>query len=230
VAPDPDPLLVLTVADTGVGVAPDKAESIFDPFVQGDASISRTYGGTGLGLAIARQLASVLGGTLGYEARTGGGSVFTLAVPCRPTDAPDLATVASGALAAPRPAIRVLLAEDNEVNRTMGARMLARLEAEVVTAEDGAHAAELATSGRFDLVLMDLQMPRLDGIEAARIIRNFERSRGVAPVPIVALTGNDPGDYGDACAAAGMNGFLRKPVGLAALRELLDRVASGASA
>jgi signal transduction histidine kinase/CheY-like chemotaxis protein len=227
---DADPMLVLVVADSGVGIPPDKAETVFDAFVQGDESISRTYGGTGLGLAIGRQLAGVLGGTLTHEARPGGGSVFTVAVPCRPTDAPVGVASPPREPEAPRPGIRVLLAEDNEVNRTVGARMLERLDAQVVIAEDGAQAAELATTGTFDLVLMDLQMPRLDGIEATRIIRNYEKSRGAAEVTIVAMTGNDPADYGEACAAAGMNGFLMKPVGLTELRGLLAGLGAGSRA
>jgi CheY-like chemotaxis protein len=225
-AGDADPVLIVAVADSGIGIPPEKAEAIFEAFVQGDESISRTHGGSGLGLAISRQLAHVMGGSLTYEARPGGGSVFTLRVPCRVVDAADVSPSPRTAPAASRPGVRVLLAEDNEVNRAMGARLLARLEADVVTASDGSEAADLAAKDAFDLVLMDLQMPRVDGIQAARIIRAFEEANGRTQVPIVALTGNDPGDYGEACAAAGMNGFLVKPVGLAELSRVLAGVGS----
>ena len=230
VAPDlssPAPRLVLRVTDTGAGIAPELLDTIFEPFVQGDASISRTYGGTGLGLAIARQLATLLDGTLTVESRLGEGSVFTLAVPLRVVDAPPPAPAGPEPAATPAAGLRVLLAEDNEINRAVASRMLRRLDAHVLVAENGARAVEVAASEIVHLILMDLQMPGLDGIEAARIIRNFERSRGLPAVPIVAMTGNDPEDYGDACTAAGMDGFLMKPVDMARLREVLGRVAAG---
>jgi signal transduction histidine kinase/CheY-like chemotaxis protein len=225
-----DPRLVVTVSDTGAGIPPEQARSIFEPFIQGDASISRTHGGTGLGLAIATQLTELMGGTLAVRSRLGVGSVFTLAVPVLPALAPPDAAAPTGADAAPaRPgdarAIRVLLAEDNEINRLVASRMLSRIGAHATVAGNGIEAVTLATAEDFRLILMDLQMPGMDGIEAARAIRLAEAARGAAAVPIIAMTGNDPGDYGDECEAAGMNGFLMKPVGLVELRALLDRIA-----
>jgi signal transduction histidine kinase/CheY-like chemotaxis protein len=247
------PRLVVEVADTGVGIAPEQARSIFEPFVQGDASISRTYGGTGLGLAIARQLAELLEGTLAVRSLLGEGSVFTLAIPVRVVEAPVEAPVEASATAPAPPGEapsgeapagsacgsardatsdatreqtrpRVLLAEDNAINRTVASRMLERLGARVDIAGHGTEAVRLAAEARFDLVLMDLQMPGVDGIEAARRIRSAEVAERTARVRIIAMTGNDPLDYGDACLAAGMDGFLMKPVGLAELRAILDDV------
>jgi CheY-like chemotaxis protein len=126
--------------------------------------------------------------------------------------------------------LRVLLAEDNALNRTVASRMLERLGADVTVAEDGRRAAQLAADENFDLVLMDLQMPVLDGIGAAREIRADERSRCRPAVRLVALTGNVPDDYADACAAAGMDAFLVKPVDLQELRGILDAVRSGGGA
>jgi CheY-like chemotaxis protein len=225
-AAHPSPRLVLRVTDTGAGIAPDQLDPIFEPFVQGDASISRTHGGTGLGLAIARQLASVLGGTLTVRSRQGEGSEFTLTVPFRVIDAPVEAAAPPEPIVPPAAGLRVLLAEDNEINRTVASRMLDLLDADVVVAEDGARAVGIATTSAVDLVLMDLQMPGLDGIEAARIIRSHERERDLPAVPIVAMTGNDPDDYGVACADAGMDGFLMKPVGMDDLRSLLASIAA----
>jgi signal transduction histidine kinase/ActR/RegA family two-component response regulator len=218
----PDPRFVVVVADTGPGVSPELARAIFEPFVQGDATISRTHGGTGLGLSIAKGIAELLGGTLAVSSTPGEGAAFTVSIPVRvvepparepghPQDAPTHAAAGT----------RVLLAEDNAINRAVASRMLERLAAVVEMAEDGAAAVRLAADHAFDLVLMDLQMPGVDGIEAARRIRAQEAATGGNRVRIVAMTGNDPADYADACERAGMDGFLMKPVALAELRAVL---------
>jgi signal transduction histidine kinase len=232
-ATHPSPRLVVAVADTGAGIRPELAREIFEPFVQGDPSISRQHGGTGLGLAIANQLAGLMGGTLAVRSELGGGSVFTLAVPVRvlpaPDPAPDPAVVRPLARPAPGGAqLHVVVAEDNEINRTLAVRMLERLGTRVSLASNGHDAVELAAclaraGDGPDLVLMDLQMPVLDGITAAAMIRAREAAEGAPRVPIVAMTGNDPGDYGEACVAVGMDDFLMKPVSLAQLHALLER-------
>lgn len=219
--PGDDPVLIVTVADSGVGIAPELLDDVFRPFVQGDASISRAYGGTGLGLAIARQFAVLLGGSLVVASRLGEGSTFTLRLPVRvvadaPGAAPDRdpgpATIAG---------TRILLVEENPLNRLVASAMLRRFGADVHVACGGAEAIDLATAERHAVILMDIQMPGMDGIEAARRIRAHERVAGLAPVPIVAMSGNSPDDYGEACAAAGMNGFLMKPIGIDELRSAL---------
>jgi CheY-like chemotaxis protein len=219
----PDSRFVVVVADTGPGISPELARAIFEPFVQADASISRTHGGTGLGLSIATGIAELLGGTLSVDSTPGSGSSFTVAVPVRVVDPPVPATrgPAQDAPGDAAAGVRVLLAEDNAINRAVGARMLDRLAANVAVAEDGAAAVRLAAEAPFDLILMDLQMPGLDGIEAARRIRAHEETTGSGRVRIVAMTGNDPADYAEACERAGMDGFLMKPVGLTELRAVL---------
>jgi signal transduction histidine kinase/ActR/RegA family two-component response regulator len=217
--------LTVCVTDTGMGIPADLVADIFEPFVQADPSMTRTHGGTGLGLAIASQLAELLGGTLTVDSRLGAGSTFTLDVPFAPATSPAIEVQpAAPAVASSWPRVRVLLADDNDVNRIVASRMLGRLGADVVVAEDGATAVRLARDGGIELILMDLQMPGMDGISAAREIRRWETERGATRTCILAMTGNAPEDYGDACEAAGMDGFVTKPVDMSRLRELLERV------
>ena len=245
-------MLVASVADTGPGIAPDQCDAVFEPFVQGDASIRRVHGGTGLGLAISRQLAELLGGTLELVSELRAGSTFTLRVPATVRIVPDEADAAGpndpsdgaattgtrgdgnrqapGALAAAGPlqGLRVLLAEDNDLNRAVAAAMLRRAGVTVVPAIDGREAIALAASAEVDLVLMDLQMPGVDGIEATRRIRAAEALSGSRRLPIVAMTGNALEDYGEACEAVGMDAFVVKPVTATELRTVVERTMAGA--
>jgi signal transduction histidine kinase len=215
--------LRVTVADTGIGIPEPLIEQVFEPFVQADAAINRVRGGTGLGLAIARDMARLMGGDLTVASRVGEGSTFTLILPVRELPAPEAASAATGhGIADGGGVTRVLLAEDNPLNRTVATRMLRKLGADVTVAEDGIAAVRAAAEDHFDLVLMDLQMPVMDGITAAATIRAFEAVAGTPAVRIVAMTGNDPADYADEAAEAGMDRFLVKPVDLAGLRALLQ--------
>jgi signal transduction histidine kinase/CheY-like chemotaxis protein len=234
--------LIATVVDTGPGIPPRLRDAVFEPFVQGDTSIRRRHGGTGLGLAIARQLAELLGGSISLESEVGAGSTFTVRVPASaspeiadppappealPADAPEPRPPAAGpplGLAG----LRVLLVEDNEINRTVAAAILRRSGMEVVLAASGSEAISLAARPDLDVILMDLQMPGVDGIEATRRIRAAESERGSPRLPIVAMTGNSLEDYGEACEAAGMDAFVVKPVTSAALREVVERTLAGA--
>jgi signal transduction histidine kinase/ActR/RegA family two-component response regulator len=225
--------LVAEVTDTGIGIPADKLEAVFQPFVQADASITRRFGGTGLGLAISRRLAELMGGTLGATSVEGRGSRFVLRLPValpgeaageHPTPAVTLTQRADGpaaAAGATRPAQRVLLVEDNPVNRMVAGEMLSMLDCEVVLAENGREALALLAQAPVDLILMDLQMPVMDGISATRALRAREVAQGLPRTRVIALSGNSAADYGDACTEAGMDGFLVKPVSLESLQSVL---------
>jgi two-component system, sensor histidine kinase and response regulator len=216
------------VRDTGIGIPEQRVEALFQPFVQGDNSVTRRFGGTGLGLSIVRRLVELMGGEVGVQTREGAGSTFWVTAAF---DVPTIATlpvsVSSGAAAreAPRTGSlqmpRILLAEDNDVNRLVACRMLQKLGCEVETAADGQQTIEAWRRGGYDLILMDCQMPVLDGYEAAREIRTLE-AHGQR-IPIVALTAHAMKDDDLKCTAAGMDAYLTKPVVLNVLRECLQR-------
>ena len=217
--------LEVEVRDTGIGIAPERVDRIFDQFQQADVSIARTYGGTGLGLTISGKLARLLGGELRVESVEGVGTSFFLCLPLVAVarDAMPVVESRSGNGTAVGPSgPRVLLAEDHEINQLLTGAMLDRLGCRVTVAADGAEAvAAVAASADdpFALVLMDMQMPGVDGLEATRRIR----ARGVDAValPIVALTANAFGEDVAACLAAGMQAHLAKPLQMALLAETL---------
>lgn len=209
------------VTDTGIGMDAEQQARIFQPFRQGDASTNRTFGGTGLGLAIAHQLAEALGGDIGVRSAPGAGSTFwftsVFGVPAARVDPePTRPPAARGG--------HVLVVEDNEVNQLVAVGMLDALGYTSEVAADGAAAAARVAAGRFDAVLMDLQMPRLDGFGATRLIRQSEGAG--ARVPIIALTASATAGESERCREAGMTGFLTKPVRMddlaAALAEQLQ--------
>ena len=216
--------LEIEVRDTGIGIAPERREKIFEQFVQADVSIARQYGGTGLGLTISGKLARLLGGELRVESVVGVGTSFFLCLPLRPVAGER--TAAPAPAPTPLPAVglsgpRVLLAEDHEINQLLTGAMLDRLGCRVTVARDGAEAiAAVAAAGDdpFQLVLMDMQMPHVDGLEATRRIRSVTDAD---TLPIVALTANAFGDDVEACLAAGMQGHLAKPLQMAQLAETL---------
>jgi CheY-like chemotaxis protein len=218
--------LIVEITDTGAGIAPERLAAVFEPFVQGDPSITRVHGGTGLGLSIARQLAELLGGTVHAKSILGVGSTFTLDVPVASIDAPqhESATQRRVPQALNLTGLRVLLAEDNAVNQLVAKAMLETVVAEVDVANNGSEAVEMASAGDYHIVLMDLQMPLMDGIAATREIRLREQATDRRPVPIIAMTGNSPDDYGEECRQSGMDGFLMKPVTLEQLTNMLTRL------
>jgi PAS domain S-box-containing protein len=224
---EPSPRLAVDVSDTGIGIAPEHLSSIFEPFVQADGSITRRFGGTGLGLTISRQIAERLGGSLEVKSELGRGSQFMLKIGAgslqgiRLLDAPHEDVLPSqnraGALVDLGGA-SILLVEDGATNRKLVDLVLRRAGARVTTAENGKIAIELARSHAFDLILMDMQMPVMDGYVATAELR-----RSGLTIPILALTANAMKGDAERCAAAGCSGFLSKPIDG---QRLLDGVAA----
>jgi signal transduction histidine kinase/CheY-like chemotaxis protein len=214
--------LRLSVRDTGLGIAPDQVERLFAAFEQADDHLSRAKGGTGLGLAISRRLADLMGADMGVDSALGKGSHFWLEAPIGEA-APELELEEFALDDLPdQTPLSVLVAEDNATNRLVALKLLEGWGCRAVFAEDGAQAVEAAGVGRYDLILMDLQMPVMDGLAAARAIRAGEGPN--TTTPIVALTANAGAEDQAACRAAGMSGFIPKPIRPAALEAVLTSV------
>jgi len=212
--------LRVEVADTGIGIAEDKLAQVFDAFTQADNSITRRYGGSGLGLTISRRLVGMMHGTLGVESVAGCGSTFYFTAQLGVADAPQAAAAPPLRPAAP---ICVLLAEDNALNRKLVEAALQEDGHRLVVAEDGQQAVGLFAGGQFDLVLMDMQMPVMDGLRATQMIRMLEAG---TRTPIVAMTANTLPSDRERCFAAGMDDFLTKPISLPGLYALVSRVSA----
>ncbi|MFN3520727.1 MAG: ATP-binding protein [Phenylobacterium sp.] len=216
--------LVLSVTDTGAGIAPDQIEKLFDKFVQLDASTTRRHGGTGLGLAICRDLCALMGGSIEVRSAPGEGSTFTAVLPL-----PRLAPRARDADAA-RPApevsreLRVLAAEDNAVNQLVLQTLLKQAGVEPVTVGDGAKAVEAWLAADWDVILMDVQMPVMDGLSAVREIRAREAASGRRRTPVIALTANAMTHQIAELRSAGMDAHVSKPIDVAALFAALEAV------
>jgi PAS domain S-box-containing protein len=225
--------LLVTVTDTGCGIAADVLPRLFEPFVQADRSINRRYGGSGLGLAICRRLVQLMGGDLRVTSAPGAGSSFSFTLSLGVIDhAPVTRPLPlEGEPEPPVRTMRILLADDAEENRLLISAYLRRTPHQVVDVEDGAAAVSLLEQGEcFDLVLMDMQMPVLDGMAAARAIRAWERKTGAARTPIVAVTAYAMPEDRVRVFAAGCDEHLVKPVLRATLLRLVDRFAVRAAA
>jgi PAS domain S-box-containing protein len=219
------------VRDTGVGISAEAQERLFSPFEQADGSTTRRFGGTGLGLSIARELAQLMGGTVGVESEPGRGSVFWFTAKLhrggehgQRTPTPHQAVVASRSveqtLKERHRDARVLIADDNRINQELATELLRLVALQVEVADNGRIAVDMARRGAYDLILMDMQMPEMDGLEATRLIRTV---RELDSTPIVAMTASAFGADRDACLAAGMNDHIGKPVNPATLYEKLLR-------
>jgi hypothetical protein len=204
-------ILSIAVRDTGPGIAPDVVPNLFSRFTQADSSISRRFGGTGLGLAISKQLVELMGGSISVETIFGQGSIFRVDVPCRSTARPQAEPAPEPVRHdVPRRQLRILVAEDNPVNQAVVTAMLAPHEHEIEVANDGEEALAIVERGGIDLVFMDIQMPKMDGVAATKAIRAL--SGPVARVPIVALTANAMAGHREEYLAAGMNDYIAKPL------------------
>ena len=212
------PHLAIQVSDTGVGIPADKFDSIFNPFVQADNSITRQFGGTGLGLTISRRICQALGGEIGVSSEVGKGSTFTIAIPTQLLDGVNIMDApATDGMCSTRQqpqgslpslvAARILLVEDGDTNRKLISLLLHDVGARVTTAENGRIGVDLAAKTSFDLILMDMQMPVMDGYAATRLLRQ----EGVA-VPIIALTAHAMEGDEEKCRAAGCSGYVTKPI------------------
>ena len=234
-APTSSAAFRFSVVDTGLGIPPEKQAHLFEKFFQGDASITRRFGGTGLGLPICKQLVHLMGGTIGATSQPGAGSTFWFVVPL-------VGACASGDSPAPRPAqvpdpesrikpfenrpARILLADDDATNREVANALLGLLGLRADMVLNGREAVDAVASAPYDLVLLDVQMPVMDGLEAARQIRQKERiACGGTPharIPIVAMTAHAMRGDRDVCLAAGMDDYLAKPLELKTLSRMLD--------
>jgi PAS domain S-box-containing protein len=221
-------VLSIAVADTGIGIAPDMLPKVFAPFVQADASTARRYGGTGLGLAISSRLAELLGGSVTATSQPGKGSTFFVQVPFHVGEG-SVAEASHrlrdvGSVRWHGPPLRVLVVDDLPLNRLIAARLLELHGHVVVEARDGAEAIERTANEPFDVVLMDIQMPGMTGVEAVRAIRQRE-SRGRRRLPVIALTAHALHEERDQILLEGFDGYIAKPMQLATLLNELQRCA-----
>lgn len=225
-------VLRFTVRDTGIGIPPEKIPSLFEKFTQGDMSVTRKYGGTGLGLAICRQLVELMGGEIGATSQPGVGSEFWFTVRLGRTE--EQTGVASQGsppvpVAAVTPgtqkdaSVRILLVEDNLVNRDVALRFLRKIGYATDTVEDGTTALRALAERDYSLVLMDVQMPGLDGWDTARRIRDPHSGVRDSSIPVIALTANAFEDDRQKSLSAGMNDYLPKPVALETLAAVLEK-------
>ena len=222
------PILRIAISDTGIGIPSATLPLLFERFSQADASITRRYGGTGLGLAISKRLVELMGGTIGVDSDIAAGSVFWFEVPLREVRSEDRQPGA--AHPAPSPARhRVLLAEDNDINQDIISAMLQQRGHVVTIAADGAAAVAAVRAGpRFAIILMDLQMPVMDGLTATRAIRTEEVQAGRTPTPIVGLTANAMAEDVARCREAGMDAHVAKPIAWADLFGTIERLTEAA--
>jgi signal transduction histidine kinase/CheY-like chemotaxis protein len=218
--------LVMTVRDTGVGIPAEKHAVLFEKFVQVDNSATRRFGGTGLGLAISAELTHMMGGRISFDSTEGLGSTFRFAAPLPRAETADTEVVDDGLFEDEEawPPLRVLAAEDNPTNQQVLTAVMASVGCALEVVPDGAAAVAAWKTGRFDLILMDIHMPVMGGVEAAKAIRALERNRGLPRTPIIALTADALNHQVAEYLASGMDEHLAKPIEIKRLVETIGRV------
>ena len=216
-----------SVQDTGIGLTPEQQAQLFKAYVQADLSTARRFGGTGLGLMICRQLVELMGGTITVDSRFGHGSTFVYTTNLLPAIHRDPAVSSLGAgqrgAGEPLEPLRVLVADDNEINQVVACKFLQKLGCQVEVARTGCEAVEAITRTAYDVVLMDCEMPEMDGYEAAREVRRREEGT-LNHLPIMALTGHASDEDAQKCRQAGMDKVMTKPLTLSALRANLQEL------
>ena len=211
------PELVVEISDTGIGIAPEQHARLFQRFSQADGSIRRNFGGAGLGLAICKALVSLMDGQIGVRSAAGHGSTFWIRLPVQPAEP----TVATSQVEPQGPVARILLVDDHPMNRELGKAFLELVGCEVETAEDGDIAVRMAAEGGFDMILMDIHMPRMDGLAASEAIRAL--AGPVSLTPIIALSADAMPEQIARCQRAGMVDHLAKPIDREALYAAVGR-------
>ncbi|MDQ0464139.1 signal transduction histidine kinase/ActR/RegA family two-component response regulator [Caulobacter ginsengisoli] len=219
---DPDGRVALSVRDTGIGIPRDVQKRLFQSFTQADVSTSRIHGGTGLGLSICRRLAELMGGDIALTSTLGRGSTFRVTLPLALAPVPGAAEAQAGPAAEPARAIKVLVVDDHPTNRAVAAALLGAVGADVASAADGLEALDLLMGERFDLILMDIHMPRLDGVETLRRIRAGEGL--AADAVVVALTADAMTGERERLLGLGFDDYLSKPIQPAALLDVVARL------
>ncbi|MBN9319429.1 MAG: hybrid sensor histidine kinase/response regulator [Caulobacterales bacterium 68-7] len=217
--------LKLVVRDTGIGIPSSALPTLFDKFVQADATTTRRFGGTGLGLAICRELALLMGGVVTVDSREGVGSAFTLQLPLKHGRTVDAAPAVEGPARSRR--LRLLAADDNPTNQKVLAALLTPLQPDLHMVDDGRQAVEAWRSGDYDAILMDIHMPVMDGVDATRQIRAEEAAAGRPRTPILAVTADAMSHQVASFLAAGMDDHVAKPVELAKLHAAILRAVAG---
>jgi signal transduction histidine kinase len=219
-----DAVLRLNVSDTGIGMTPDQVSKLFQKFTQADASMTRRFGGTGLGLAICSELATMMGGAIAVHSEAGVGSTFTIHLPLQRLADTVVAAVARTELmtAEIRSDLKILAAEDNPINQLVLKTLLAQVGIELCVVDNGQQVVKAWADSDWDIILMDVQMPVMNGVEATRAIRLQEMARGVARTPIIALTANAMPHHVLEYGAAGMDGHVAKPIQAAQLFATID--------
>ncbi|HEX3364396.1 ATP-binding protein [Phenylobacterium sp.] len=220
--------LVLAVEDSGMGIPASRLDQVFEPFVQADASTTRRYGGSGLGLTICRDLVALMGGKIELASTEGVGSRFTVTLPARAVARPAPVAEAQAPIAAVD-GLRVLAAEDNPMNQVVLRTLLEAADIFPVVVSNGEEAVAAWRSGAWDVVLMDIQMPVMDGVAATQAIRQAEREAGAARTPIIALTANAMDHHRSEYLGAGMDALVAKPINLAVLLNTIQALLATAA-